>query len=117
MIPCSVLLWTLFVLHIYWTFLMLKVLYKAVVLKEQLADSRDRDNPMMDTKEAPDTQNVHEEDEDVDQEEERADVLNMDIAGNETVPVYGRRRTNSLMGSFIEFEEHPTDPITPRNHE
>ena len=49
-IPCSILLWTLAVLHTYWAFLMLRVLYRAVK-GEGMKDARDKEDPLSADKE------------------------------------------------------------------
>ena len=82
-LPCGILLCVLLVLHIFWTLLMFKVLYRAFVKKEALKDERD--------KEIGDTN----EKETVMEMEGRTDNVKVD-----EVPKMHRRRS-SLMGSFI----------------
>ena len=99
-VPCSVLLWTLFVLHAYWTWLMLRVLYKAVVHKELIKDARDGDVVEVMAKDTKDERDDNEID------LERTDVV-IDVHVSPKTEVSGhRRRRSSLVGSLIELERN-----------
>eukprot|EP01083_Nonionella_stella_P014402 40469_1 len=90
LIPCGILLCTLFLLHIYWTFLMFRVLYGAVCKKERLADTRDRVE-----KAGGDKEDVAIDLDEMDELKDRTDIVD-----DGTKPPRIRRRS-SLMGSLI----------------
>ena len=129
--PCTILLFTLLILHIYWTYLMLRVLYKAVVKKEAMADHRDKDNPMVGRENNDggdvDTEKQTEDDQDkmdmnidkMDQDKVNLDDIKpMEIVADRTdnldeneqpKPPLMKRRS-SLMGSYIEDKEKIVTP-------
>ena len=88
--PCGILLCVLLCLHIFWTYLMFKVLYKAVVKKEKLRDDRDRE---------------------IEEKEDGKDVVvvEMEAGRTENVTPKLHRRRSSLMGSFIIETETERD--------
>ena len=115
--PCSILLCTLLVLHIYWTYLMVKVLYKAVIKKEAIADPRDKNNPMMGREIGQDVEAMLDDNGDkVNLDDMEPLKINDDRTDNlddaETPRPPSMRRRSSLMGSFIESKEKI---ITPSN--
>eukprot|EP01083_Nonionella_stella_P014404 40472_1 len=101
-IPAAILLCSLLLLHIHWTFLMLRVLYTAVVHKERLADPNARVE-----KAGGDTEDVAIDLDEMDalklnDKEDRTDVTKQPIM----------RRRSSLMGSFIESKDNVIAPFS-----
>merc|ERR1712154_201947 len=95
-IPCGLLLCVLLCLHVFWTALMFKVLYKAVFNKEKLADDRDKDVEMKEhTSAETKAENENDKDTVVEMETGRTDNVKMD----EKPKMH--RRQSSLMGSYI----------------
>jgi len=125
--PCGILLWALFILHAYWCYLMLKVLYKAVFEGKAMADDRDKDNPMKDREINDENENnggrkATFDDDIVDGDQVNLDDMqpmeivadrtdNLDDGPDNKPPMM--RRRSSLMGSFIESKENI---VTPSNN-
>ena len=129
--PCGILLWVLVLLHCYWCFLMLRVLYNAVFKGKAMADDRDKDNPMKDREKRDIIDDDDEgrkptfDDNMVDGDEVNLDDMqSIEIVADRTNNVHHvtkdkadkppmMRRRSSLMGSFIESKENI---ITPSNN-